>query len=133
MKNFVLKRLQGLYNYYSRGSTSEIPYFKTMIVFLFLIFLHYLELVFLFNRFADFKLGLFPFASSIGRGLRMLIILLCCLPVYVLINWIFPERVVVASTYSEDRLAKYRNQFFFYAGFLLVVIIVTIWPFIKFS
>ena len=132
MKKFILKRIQGLYNYYSTGATADIPYFKTMSVFLLLIFLHYLELAFLLYRFADAKFDLFPFTAGAGRGLRALIIFVCFVPIYILITWLFPKSMVTAYSYSDDKLATYRNQFFFYAGFLLVAIIATIWPSIMF-
>lgn len=131
MKNFILKRIQGLHNYYSTGATADIPYFKTMSVFLFLIFLHYLELAFLLKRF-DTKFDLFPFAVVAGQGLRALVIFLCFLPVYALITWLFPKTTVASYAYSDDKLVAYRNQFFLYACFLLVAIISTIWPSIKF-
>ena len=132
MKNFILKRLQGLHHYYSTGATAGIEYFKTMSVFLLLIFLHYLQLAFLLNRFAAIEFDLFPFSSDAGKGLRLLIIFLCFLPVYVLITWLFPKRIVASYSYSEDKLVKFRNQFFLYAVLLLVAIIATIWPSIKF-
>jgi len=132
MKNFILKRIQGLHHYYSTGATADIPYFKTISVFLFLIFLHYLELAFLLNRFTATKFDLFPFTAGAGRGLRSLIIFLCFLPFYLLITWLFPNKTVASYSYSDDKLVTYRNQFFLYSGFLLVAIIATIWPSIKF-
>jgi uncharacterized membrane protein len=99
-----------------------------MSVFLFLIFLHYLELAFLLSRFAATRLQLFPFTAGAGRGLRTLIIFLCFLPFYVLITSLFPEKTVASYAYSEDKLVTYRNQFFFYSVLLLVAIVFTIWP-----
>jgi hypothetical protein len=132
MKNLILKRLQGLYFYYSTGATADVPYLKTMSVFLMLIFLHYLEFAFLLVRFADIGFDLFPFREGVSRGTKSIIILLCIIPVYLLLTRLFPEKVISTSLLSDVQLLRYRNQFFIYAGLLLIAIIITLWPSIKF-
>jgi hypothetical protein len=128
MKLFLLKRLQGLYFYYSSGATAGVQYVKTISVFLLLLFLHYLELFFLLSSLFDLKIDLFPMPENAGKGLRGIFILIYFAPVYFILTILFPESVLNSPNVQQDQLVKYKNQFFIYALLLLVIILVTIWP-----
>jgi len=126
MKIFLLKRLQGLHFYYSTGATAASPYTRTMSVLLLLCFLHYVEIFLLLVRVFEIKAELIPAPEGAGKGLRAFFIIIYSAPVYFVLTVLFPKGQVSESSIPDERLIKYRNQFFAYGMTLLLIISATL-------
>ncbi len=118
----LLNVIRGLYNYYSSGPTSQIPYFSTIGALVLLVVIHIIQLTIILKKFLNINIDFFPLPDS-HRGLRYLLMAIYLLPIYLLLTKIFPQKKLADHDLTEKQMILNKYIFFGYVSLNVLVII----------
>lgn len=103
-----------LYRYYSRGRYYNTPYLSTLSVVMFSIWLHYIQLILLFN-----KIDLIPLKRTAAKDENLLKTLLYILPIALVIVILIKPKDLQQANYDEDKIRR--------GGIYLVIYYIISW------
>ncbi|MBN8785242.1 MAG: hypothetical protein J0G98_19440 [Terrimonas ferruginea] len=102
-----------LYKYYSKGGTKEISYFSALCVVVLLIYIHFFQILILFNQ-VD---AVLPMNRNDDRPVKYLKLAIFLLPVFLIISLLVKPKDLKNSSYDERKVKR--------GGFYLVIYSIT--------